>query len=55
MTKDEIKAKIVEHRAELESLGSGTGESGEPEVDAKTRQEHLEREIASLEALLEEV
>ena len=54
MTKDEIKARIDECKAELESLASGTGESGEPEVDVETRKEHLGREIASLETQLEE-
>ena len=54
MTKDEIKTRIDGCKAELDSLGSGTGESGEPEVDVETRKEHLEREIASLEALLKE-
>ena len=54
MTKDEIKARVEGCKAELDSLNSGTGESGQPEVDIATRKEHLEREIASLEALLEE-
>ena len=54
MTKDELKARIDECKAELDSLTSGTGESGEPEVDIETRKEHLGREIASLAAQLEE-
>ena len=54
MTKDELKARIDECKAELDSLTSGTGESGEPEVDIETRKEHLGREIASLAAQREE-
>ncbi len=54
MTKDEIKTRIADCNAELDSLNSGTGESGEPEVSVGTRKEHLEREITSLQALLEE-
>ena len=54
MTKDEIKARIDECRAELDSLVSDTGESGEPEADIETRKEHLGREIASLGVQLEE-
>ena len=37
-------------RAELDSLRSGTGESGEPAVGGQERVADLEREIASLEA-----
>ena len=54
MTKDEIKTRIAGCKAELDSLKSGTGESGEPDVSIDTRKEHLEREITSLEAMLAE-
>lgn len=54
MTKDEIKARIDSCRAELESMESGTGESSEPEVGGDDRRQHLEREIASLEAQIAE-
>ena len=54
MTKDELQARIDECKAELDSLTSGTGGSGEPEVNIETRMQHLGREIASLAAQLEE-
>ena len=54
MTKDEIRTRIAGCRAALDRLESGTGESGEPEVGVETRKQHLQREITSLEALLEE-
>ena len=50
----QANAVLDECKAELDSLTSGTGESGEPEVDMETRKEHLGREIASLAAQLEE-